>query len=534
MDGDFNPDQESYGNSDGDVQIYETINYGRTLDTKFNDDGVYIYNSGFQVSDDLLSLTGLSGNIDTTQTVSGDFIIGGDLTLDDSSTLTIDGNSKFFFVNGDFHTQEDSELILEDSIVFKNYQETDSMVINGDFSAGTVNTFKSIDSTLLVLMFNNTSLDVELSDCDFENVSLYGYTDTIIIDSSSTFINSRIRGANNLIVDDVMFDSSSIVMVAPGGAKVKATIKNSDFTLPHPDEDQIISLYRLYTYHITDNSFSNYASSYDDSKSTIAIEYSGTTGSTSINNINDNTYRSDENGDSNTNGILTFASIANIYDNDIQDQQFGVVLTGQTQSIISGNNNFCNEETQVIKNNDICQVYLSESSFPIEFIWNVIYDESSSTNCFVHHDINPKVHHDTVNVDYNYWGDNYDPYYRLVPLGHFDYSPMYDPCSKGTTAGTNAEILYQGGIEEIEENNYSGAISAFMELIEEYPESEQANNAMKDIFNIEPLTDNDYLSLKTYYLTEDAIIGNDRLKHLGENLGNKCDVKLGNYEDAIE
>lgn len=57
---------------------------------------------------------------------------------------------------------------------------------------------------------------------------------------------------------------------------------------------------------------------------------------------------------------------------------------------------------------------------------------------------------------------------------------------------------------------------------------------MKDIFNLESLTNNDFASLKTYYLSEDSIVGNERLERLGQNLANKCDEKLGNYEVAID
>jgi tetratricopeptide (TPR) repeat protein len=252
-----------------------------------------------------------------------------------------------------------------------------------------------------------------------------------------------------------------------------------------------------------------------------------------MNNINENVFVSSENGYSNTNGILVYASIANIYNTNIQDQNVGVMLTGRSQSILAGTSNFCNEETQVIKNNNICQVYASEYSFPTEFIWNAIYHDTL-TKCFVHHDINPNYHHDSVNVTLNYWSDQYNPYNNLIPLGHFYYDSIYDPCSKNVTAGSNAKSLYQSGVNQIADGNYTGAKSTFEELINDYPKTEQANFAMKDIFNLAPLTDNDFSSLRSYYLSTDSIVGNERLEKLGQNLANKCDEKLGNFSNAID
>lgn len=52
----------------------ETIEYGKALDQYFfGTYGVHIHNTGFSEIDDLLSITGLSGTINTTQTVEGNF-----------------------------------------------------------------------------------------------------------------------------------------------------------------------------------------------------------------------------------------------------------------------------------------------------------------------------------------------------------------------------------------------------------------------------------------------------------------------------
>ena len=102
---DYNPDT----NGDGIVQMKEAFNYANNFDT-WSSSGYYnpyytstsespveSHNSGFQ--EDLLSLTGISGNIVNTQTVSGNFLVTGDLNLS-NSILTVGAGSNFLFANG--------------------------------------------------------------------------------------------------------------------------------------------------------------------------------------------------------------------------------------------------------------------------------------------------------------------------------------------------------------------------------------------------------------------------------------------------
>lgn len=524
---DFDPDED--GNNDKTYQIQEMIDYADFIDLQFPLFGVYNYNSGFV--EDLLSPTGISGYVDTTQTVTGNYIIGDDLTLNDSIELTIEEGSKFFIVNGDLEFESESELILEDSLLFKNFQAQCSMNVYGDFSAGKVISFESNDSTTLTLRFENEDLEPDFSDCDFTNVSLYTYTDTATIDSGSVFTNSRIRGAEHMKIDSVTFDESSIILVAPGLSVSSAMVSNCDFSLAHPDENSLLSLYRFARYDISDNSFENYEESYGEGKHSVAIENSGTTGSSALHVIDGNTFTSDVSGYSNTNGIMIYSSYADINDNDIQDQRVGVMLTGTSQTELVGTSNFCNENTQVIKNNNQYQVYASENSFPTDFTWNVIYHDTL-TKYFVLHDL-VSQNYDSVDVSYNYWSYKHDPEDNLLPERHYNYEPIYEPCSKSVMV-TGPADLYSTGVNYVDNGNYNSAKTTFKTIVEDYPRTEQASFAMKDIFHLEPLTDNNYASLQTWYLTEDSIVDNERLKKLGENLANKCDEKLGNFETAID
>lgn len=501
-------------------------------DSEVSNDTIEFMYNWFSIEYDLI-VPGDNQDITHDDTLYSNMVSRFSPTVKDSSTLTIENGVTIDMYDSELTIEEGSSIIIGDSVTFRAKYGDCQIIINGNINDVNEATFLADDSCSLDIILNNSNLDATFSDCDFENISLYGYTDTITVNSSSTFINSRIRGAVHLVVDSTTFTTSSISMMAPGLSVSSATIINSSFNDPHPNENNLISLYRFATYHITGDTFANWSSSYSEGQHSVAIEYSGTTGPTAMNNINENVFLSSEDGYSNTNGILVYASIANIYNNNIQDQNVGVMLTGRSQSILAGTSNFCNEETQVIKNNNICQVYASEYSFPTEFIWNAIYHDTL-TKCFVHHDINPNYHHDTVVVVSNYWSYQHDPDSNLIPISHYKYLPMYNPCSKFSVVLTDAETLYQSGIDQISDGNYAGAKNTFQELISEYPQPEQANSAMKELFYLEPLADNDFSSLKIYYLTEDSIVENERLEKLGQNLANKCDEKLGNFSDAID
>jgi hypothetical protein len=56
---------------------------------------------------------------------------------------------------------------------------------------------------------------------------------------------------------------------------------------------------------------------------------------------------------------------------------------------------------------------------------------------------------------------------------------------------------------------------------------------MKEMFSIEPYTENDFNGLRDYYLTNDSIIADSALSMLGDYLANDCKVQLKDWPDAI-
>jgi tetratricopeptide (TPR) repeat protein len=177
---DYNPDD----NEDGKVQMEEAFTYANDFDTR---SPVGYYNpydgsenpvtnnmSGFQ--EDLLDLTGFSGTIYNNQTISGDFIVSGDLSIFPGVTLSISAGSKYYFVNNR------SELIVNGSL---NAQGT---------SANNI-TFTSTSGTWGGIRFNSGSSGT-LSYCTIQNAQYGIYCNGYLPNITNCTIENNYIGIN--------------------------------------------------------------------------------------------------------------------------------------------------------------------------------------------------------------------------------------------------------------------------------------------------------------------------------------------------
>ncbi|HID93476.1 MAG TPA: hypothetical protein EYP60_05200, partial [bacterium (Candidatus Stahlbacteria)] len=249
---DFKPDSSLYGgNEDGVLQINEAITYTDTLVKSFDTSGVHMYNSGFQSGDDLLSLTGISGNVDTSQIIEGSFIIGGNLNLEAGTTLTVDDETKLYLVNGNISTEGGSTLILKDDVLVHNFSEEASFFVNGaiqgDTTAGTDVEYVTFSSAPATSLFMGVLTDATFSACEIDRVilssgghHLFGAYNLTI--NQSSFNNSLIQGSGHYVIDNCTFSQTSLnlYLVFIFGWNCSAFIKNSSFYLPHPDKNNIL------------------------------------------------------------------------------------------------------------------------------------------------------------------------------------------------------------------------------------------------------------------------------------------------------
>jgi hypothetical protein len=142
--GDFHPDL----NEDGFVQMEEAFYYASYLDTWVNNDTGYyfpfcdtlwssqgwytiicdstaIYHpqvySDIVLNDTLLTLSGLAGHIETSQTIDDrSFLVGGKLNIMPDVNLTLEGDSRFFLANeiAGIKIEQDAELTIKTELAF--------------------------------------------------------------------------------------------------------------------------------------------------------------------------------------------------------------------------------------------------------------------------------------------------------------------------------------------------------------------------------------------------------------------------------
>ena len=115
----FNYDlTDNGGNNNGIQEINEVINYTKEYDGPFKLFGSKIYDCGFhqpnpsQPTEDLLSLYGITGKVQYSQTVTGNFLIGGTLSVEPGVDLTLDDDAAFHVL--------DSKIIVKPGIQNQN------------------------------------------------------------------------------------------------------------------------------------------------------------------------------------------------------------------------------------------------------------------------------------------------------------------------------------------------------------------------------------------------------------------------------
>jgi len=192
-----------------------------------------------------------------------------------------------------------------------------------------------------------------------------------------------------------------------------------------------------------------------------------------------------------------------------------------------------------ITNNDSYEMYISKFSFPWYFRFNALIDEDNIGNptdplLYFSYPIGSSGKINMLDIRYNCWGNNFSATDDLYPSTYYIYNPT--ACVPGGSPIETAivEQLYIDGKSQFDSQEYSTAKTTFQLLINQYPESVYAESAMKELIDLEKFAGNDYQSLKTFYETNDIIAEDTVLNKLSTSLVNKCEINLGNYQEAID
>lgn len=236
-------------------------------------------------------------------------------------------------------------------------------------------------------------------------------------------------------------------------------------------------------------------------------------------------------------GILSYASNGSLYGNAVVDNDVdGLQSLNLSGLYITGNNMaFSRYETQRFTNNDRYQVHASNNSYPVNFHYNWLCGNGTSSDYILFFESNyPQGNHPKMfDVTYNCWyplSDSNIPGH-LLSSGNtaFSYLPTWSANGSLSVPDRSGSMLsIADGL--VETGDYDMARDLYMRLIEDYPESFESVAAMKALFSIEVEADGDFTALKDYYL---GLVSDDYLGGLADNLANRCDVEIGNYSDAV-
>jgi len=188
------------------------------------------------------------------------------------------------------------------------------------------------------------------------------------------------------------------------------------------------------------------------------------------------------------------------------------------------------DETQRIKDNISIQVYVDKgSSFPYEFEYNSIYNDNED-------DYVVKMDSTIFNgydIRYNYWGENFLPENDLFPPYAYLYLPVWEPLWGSKKSSEIDKVLFYSAKQAIADSSYAEAKTKFEELIENYSGSKYQKEAVKEIFLLTDLYDQDYSGLKMYLDTIPSLWENEEIIEITEYIMIWCEIRLQNYSVAI-
>ena len=165
------------GNNNNRHEINETILYGMEYDEQFLLWGNKIYECGFQ--EDLLSLFGISGKVENNQTIQGNFLIGGDLSINNGTPLELNNSVKFFLNNSKITVDDLSNLDLNNYIEINGNSSDCDLLVYGDIQVGQNVTFNSVDITIY-----NSNLQTNFQNCAFIGSALFNGGSLLNINNS--------------------------------------------------------------------------------------------------------------------------------------------------------------------------------------------------------------------------------------------------------------------------------------------------------------------------------------------------------------
>ncbi|MDP2424490.1 MAG: T9SS type A sorting domain-containing protein [Bacteroidales bacterium] len=512
--------------NDGNIEYFSIIDYrwGEVFELYCDETNVAIVNDDETILSIDYDLIPHESNITENLFLFSNMVSRFTPTVDNNATLTVEDGVRVDMYNSEIHINGGSSIVLEDNVTFLAKTGSCKIVIDGNISIGSNVSFISEEGALLEVLLNNNSLQATFNNATFNKCRLHNYGIELDI-ANSTFNNCGwiYSFHGNVTVANCDFSETWLYLEnQTTDPNLIATVKNSTFN--NINAHVGIDVWNYGKYFIQDNDIKAHHNG-------IQIFNSGDGNSGNQLIYNNNIHNCDKAG------ILAYNTTGSIAVNHIHNNRIGLKLMNGCNIALCGNPGASSfDEMNHITDNDEYEIYISKYSFPWYFRYNAIIDEDNAGNpddplLYFAYPAGSKVNQ--KDIRYNCWGNNFDAAEDLYPSTYFIYNPTW--CPGGSSIETDvAEQMYMDGKEQFDTQQYTQSKATFMLLIDQYPETEYAVSAMKELVVLEKFVSNDYESLKNYYQSNDSIQADTILQKLAVSLSNKCDVKLENWPDAID
>ena len=501
-------------------------------------------------------------NICNTRTIKGIVAITDNVSITNNSILTIQSGTKLYLKN-------DSRLLVDagSSIIIE-----DNVYIYGETATQFENTPQEIAGNRIIVngsvSIGDDVIFTSLNDQSWDGLYLYGTGQSELIDV--TFEDCNLFCANgSVLVRDSNFDQSS---VSCSGASMD--FRNCNITGKMAFNNALEAILDHVTVIGNDNSLPTVKVSNTPSLTLKNNTYiSGLGGGLELNSCRDysitncNISNNTGNGISiyETNGMYNYMisdcdishnigagirfynSIGNVTSCSITENDYQGISAFRVSNLTiqKDPNTAAYYRDCYIANNGMQEIsFVNSTNLFADRAKNMIVDNSFTLGTFDQYLVYCPHMESNRWLRLNFWGyrDNHSvaimpPENRFYPectepmfneVGYY-LSPVWDPGIPRIVDPDNDEIVFQTAIDAALDENASLAITLFKQLISEYPESKFSSASAKHLFALE----DDKQALKDYYQTEPNLHYNGEIDKIIDYLTTHCNIKLGNYQEAI-
>lgn len=570
---------------DGIIDILESYEWENSRESYPNEEPIISDISNVAKYTSLQYPNLINGEINANLQASGVSAINGDLCVSNGASLTILSGSRLYLVNGDIRVINGSSLVIEpnveihllnDNRIFiasdSSIDVNDNVVFIGENHTQFENTPQEIAGNRIIV---NGSVSIgedvfftSLNDQSWDGLYLYGTGQSELI--AVTFEDCNLFCANgSLLVRDSNFDQSS---VSCSGSSMD--FRNCTITGKMTFNNALEVILDHVTAIGNDNSQPSVKVSNTPSltlKNNTSI--SGLGGGLELNscrdysitncNISNNTGNGisiyETNGmyrylisdcsisDNDGAGIRLYNSIANVTSCSITENDYQGISAFRVNNLTiqKDPNTAAYYRDCYIANNEMQEIsFVNSTNLFADRAKNMIVDNSFALGTFDQYLVYCPNMETNRWLRLNFWGyrDNHSvaimpPENRFYPectepmfneVGYY-LSPVWDPGIPRIVDPNNDEIVFQTAIDAALDENASLAITLFKQLISEYPDSKFCSASAKHLFALE----DDKQALKDYYQSEPNLHYNGEIDKIIDYLTTHCNIKLGNYQEAI-